>query len=236
MRMAVRWSRWPKSRAGTTAKMTTKAKASQVSWARLSGARRRRKMRERKALRISAKVTISLAGVDAGRWRCSPSKDGDSGEPDDEWRVGVEVGGAVGDGAVEQALAHEQEPELVVAGCGEEGEEGGHAEGGEKEDAKGVEGGSVDRSSSGCTEVHQIRAQRCSLRARVDGRVRQMSASGCCLRLTVGESSKVGTGPLCDIWVGRDDGFGELAGFAGWWLRRCCVWLRAGGCGRRRIR
>jgi hypothetical protein len=60
--------------------------------------------------------------------------DGEGGEPDDGGGVGVEDLGAVEGGSVQPALGHEEEPELIVAGRRDEGEQDRHGEGGGGED------------------------------------------------------------------------------------------------------
>ena len=55
-----------------------------------------------------------------------PEGDGDGGQPDDGRGVGVERLGAVECGSGEPAAGHEQEPELVVTGGGEQCQECGH--------------------------------------------------------------------------------------------------------------
>ena len=67
-------------------------------------------------------------GVEEGEGNEGGEANGDCRQPDDEGRVAVEALRAVEGSAGEPAPCHEQEPELIVAGGGEQGEEDGHGE------------------------------------------------------------------------------------------------------------
>ena len=62
--------------------------------------------------------------------------DGQGGEPDNGGSVGVENFGAVELGTGQPALGHKEEPELVVSGGGNKGEQGGHAKSSGDQDAE----------------------------------------------------------------------------------------------------
>ena len=65
-----------------------------------------------------------LEGDGEGKVEEAGGLDDERGEPDGEWRVGLEDGWAVGVEVRCHALGGEEEPELIVAGVCEEGEEG----------------------------------------------------------------------------------------------------------------
>ncbi|GAC1358445.1 MAG: hypothetical protein NVSMB3_05460 [Acidobacteriaceae bacterium] len=55
-------------------------------------------------------------------------KNGKGGEPNDEGGIGVKESRAIDRVAMKPAAAHEQKPELVMAGGGQQGEQGCHRE------------------------------------------------------------------------------------------------------------
>ena len=64
----------------------------------------------------------------------------EGGEPDGQGRVGLKEGGAVGVAMGAEASGGKEEPELVVAGLGVEGEEDAHAGGGKGKGGEGEDG------------------------------------------------------------------------------------------------
>lgn len=81
--------------------------------------------------------------AEGGVWQVGEAGEGfgHHGEPDDERGIGFEDLRAVEGGALEVEAGGVKEPHLVVSGGGEQGEECGHAAGGEGEDEEGVFGG-----------------------------------------------------------------------------------------------
>ena len=133
-------------------------------------------------------------GIVEGHGEGAAEQDRNSGQPHYAGWIAVEDVGAVEGATGEPAAGHEEKPELVVAGGGEQGQEAGHCEGGggEGKEAARRSGGRRDSYGSARAQCERSPAgQRgCSLRAGTAWTHRRRAPPGPPMRLDLERTAR----------------------------------------------